>query len=243
MPPAPRTISPSGQNVIPSPYARQCPVRNVARPSARATSSLARRDLPSPGTPRIVKSRHERSSSTRASAPARRSSSVARPTNGPSSLRTTPVAARSTSLSRQASTGSLLPLRLSGSTGSASTAPATSRCVSRPIRTPPAPAAASSRFAVFTTSPVTIVEAAAASPATTSPVLIPIRISSSTPHVASSSPFSRESLSRISAAARTARSASSSCTTGTPKTAMTASPMNFSTVPPWASIAARISSK
>ena len=36
----------------------------------------------------------------------------------------------------------------------------------------------------------------------------------------------------ISSAARTARSASSSWTPGIPKTAMTASPMNFSTVPP-----------
>ena len=33
-------------------------------------------------------------------------------------------------------------------------------------------------------------------------------------------------------AVRTARSASSSCATGVPQTAMTASPMNFSTVPP-----------
>ena len=38
--------------------------------------------------------------------------------------------------------------------------------------------------------------------------------------------------SRISAADRTARNASSSCTVGTPNTAMTASPMNFSTLPP-----------
>src|SRR6185312_8457085 len=36
-------------------------------------------------------------------------------------------------------------------------------------------------------------------------------------------------------AARTARRASSSCRTGTPKTAKTASPMNFSTRPPWRS--------
>ena len=35
-----------------------------------------------------------------------------------------------------------------------------------------------------------------------------------------------------SSAARTARSASSSCATGAPHTAITASPMNFSTVPP-----------
>src|SRR5688572_8526359 len=39
-------------------------------------------------------------------------------------------------------------------------------------------------------------------------------------------------------AARTARSASSSCETGAPKTAMTASPMNFSTVPPKRSMSA-----
>ena len=43
--------------------------------------------------------------------------------------------------------------------------------------------------------------------------------------------------------ARTARSASSSCAFGTPKTAETASPMNFSTRPPWRSIAERISVK
>ena len=47
----------------------------------------------------------------------------------------------------------------------------------------------------------------------------------------------------MSAAARTARSASSSCSCGMPNTAMTASPMNFSTVPPWRSIEARIVSK
>ncbi len=47
----------------------------------------------------------------------------------------------------------------------------------------------------------------------------------------------------MSAAARTARSASSSWSCGIPNTAMTASPMNFSTVPPWRSIAARIVSK
>ena len=35
-----------------------------------------------------------------------------------------------------------------------------------------------------------------------------------------------------SSAARTARSASSSCAIGVPQTAMTASPMNFSIVPP-----------
>ena len=46
---------------------------------------------------------------------------------------------------------------------------------------------------------------------------------------------------RASAApARSARAASSSCAAGTPNAAMTASPMNFSTVPPSASISSRI---
>ena len=44
-------------------------------------------------------------------------------------------------------------------------------------------------------------------------------------------------------AARTARTGSSSCERGIPKTAMTASPMNFSTVPPWEWITSSISSK
>ena len=46
----------------------------------------------------------------------------------------------------------------------------------------------------------------------------------------------------ISPAARTARSASSSWSTGTPNTATTASPMNFSTVPPCRSRTTRIAS-
>jgi hypothetical protein len=48
------------------------------------------------------------------------------------------------------------------------------------------------------------------------------------------------SAARISDAARNARSASSSCAAGTPNTAITASPMNFSTVPPWRSTIAFI---
>lgn len=47
----------------------------------------------------------------------------------------------------------------------------------------------------------------------------------------------------ISTAARTARRASSSWATGRPKTAETASPMNFSTRPPWRSTAPRATAK
>jgi hypothetical protein len=81
------------------------------------------------------------------------------------------------------------------------------------------------------------------SPVTTSPVFTPIRLTMRTPQSRSSSSFSASCAWRMSTAARTARSASSSCTTGMPKTAMTASPANFSTVPPWCSIAPRIASK
>jgi hypothetical protein len=44
-------------------------------------------------------------------------------------------------------------------------------------------------------------------------------------------------------AARSARAGSSSCARGTPNAAITASPMNFSTVPPSASISTRIAAK
>ena len=61
-----------------------------------------------------------------------------------------------------------------------------------------------------------------------SPVVIPTRSSRS----------SSTAKSRIASAARTARSGSSSCAVGAPKSAITASPMNFSTVPPWRSSSA-----
>ena len=70
-------------------------------------------------------------------------------------------------------------------------------------------------------------------PVTTSPVLTPILPSIPSPGSAA----------RISSAARTARSASSSRTIGTPKRAITASPMNFSTVPPCRSTIVFISPK
>ena len=46
-----------------------------------------------------------------------------------------------------------------------------------------------------------------------------------------------------SSAARTARSASVSVATGVPQTAITASPMNFSIVPPYRAISVRARSK
>jgi hypothetical protein len=65
---------------------------------------------------------------------------------------------------------------------------------------------------------------------------MPIRTSSAS-HA--SAAFSAPIASRIANAARSARSGSSSFAIGAPKTATTASPMNFSTVPPKRSSSAR----
>jgi hypothetical protein len=73
--------------------------------------------------------------------------------------------------------------------------------------------------------------------------LTPIRISSVTPNRDATSSFRAGRRRRIRSAARSARAGSSSCATGTPNAAMIASPMNFSTVPPSASISSRIAAK
>ncbi len=142
-------------------------------------------------------------------------SSRSRPTNRDAWLRS---GASSTATSRNAGTGSAFPFSSSGSTGSATTASRTSACVASPINTSPAAAACSKRAATFTASPVA---SRSSVPVTTSPVFTPIR-----PLIPNAG-----NASRISPAARHARSASSSCVWGIPNTAITASPMNFSTVP------------
>ena len=86
--------------------------------------------------------------------------------------------------------------------------------------------------AVLTTSPVASPSpssGAAPSAITASPVSTPTRTASPSPGSAS---FRSAIASKIRSPARTARSGSSSWATGAPKTAITASPMNFSTVPP-----------
>ena len=81
------------------------------------------------------------------------------------------------------------------------------------------------RDAVFTMSPATIPWFVAPSVTATSPV--------STPALAGTPGPSAPTASTSSSAARTARSASSSWAVGVPHTAITASPMNFSTTPPY----------
>ena len=170
-------------------------------------------------------------------------SSAVRPTRGASVLRGSASDVRSTSTSRWAVSLSGFPFAGRGGAAVVVTACWTTFDVSSPSRISPGCAACSIRFATLTASPVTKPWPDDESPATTSPVLMPIRISSRVAQLASSSALSSESRARIAAAARTARSASSSCNVGAPKTAMTSSPMNFSTVPPWLSTICAISTK
>jgi hypothetical protein len=139
-------------------------------------------------------------------------------------------ASGSTPSSRHAATGSRLPFASIDATCSPRAACPTSAQVASPTSTSPGSAACSRRAATLTASPTTRDSPRVGSRASTSPVLTPIR--------AWISPISRTA-SRISRAARNARSASSSCTVGMPNTAMRASPITFSTVPPWRSTGAR----
>ena len=212
--------------MIPSPYERQRPRTTVA--SAAARNSATRRDFP---TPADADDRDELAAGLAAHALPRLGERLGAP------ARARRAASRSavrrlvdTATSRQAGTGSRLPFSSRGSTGSASTASPARRSVVSSSRISPGCAAACSRAATLTASPVA---SRSSVPVTTSPVQMPIRPSMPSSGIASC----------ISAAARSARTASSSCTAGTPKTAITASPMNFSTMPPWRSTIAFIRSK
>ena len=93
-----------------------------------------------------------------------------------------------------------------------------------PTSTVPGSAADWMRDAVLTRSPATMPWPSAPSVTAASPVRTPAR--------ACERRIEAGTAATRSSAARTARSASSSWATGVPHTAITASPMNFSTVPP-----------
>ena len=100
--------------------------------------------------------------------------------------------------------------------------------VRSPQRMPQDSAACCSRAATLTASPLSGKSPVALSrAATTSPVLMPKRMGSRSPR-----PGSARTRSRSVSAAASARWGSSSCVCGKPKTATTASPMNFSRMPP-----------
>jgi len=181
-----------------------------------------------PGTPRSVRSWSERSSRTRASVVRSSSSSCRRPTSGASARRTTSTPSRDRARSAsQAWMGSLFPLAATAPASPYSMTCALARYVCSPARMPFTGAPACSRAAVLTTSPATIAspsDGRAPRLTSASPVLTAMRTWRWSPCSTLQS--------RIASAARTARSGSSSCAAGAPKTAITASPTNFSTVPP-----------
>ena len=232
------TICTSGQNVMPSPYGRQRPVSDVA-PVAHAVGTARARAATCRCRPgrRSCTSRQARSRPRRRRRRAACCSSSSRPTSGASRRRAYAGAPRSPRARSRQRTGSLLPFRPRARPG-ARARPRSRRAAacrladagSRPVR-----AASSSRFATLTGVagdehlPAGAVAGddlarvdADADPDAHAELALELLVQ----------PGQR--LAHL-VAARTARSASSSCSSGTPKTAITASPMNFSTVPPWRS--------
>ena len=158
-------------------------------------------------------------------------SSASRPVSGASSpsTRCAPPTDDSTRTARHSRCGSALPFSLCSPASANAIALPASRWVARRPAPSPAPAAACTRDAVFTASPATIPSPTAPRFTATSPVTTPAR--AARPGSPDSAPSSATAATR-SSAARTARSASPSVATGVPQTAITASPMNFSTTPP-----------
>ena len=225
-----RTISPSAHSGMPSPYAGDRPVchqTSSTRPSMYLLNSHARRLLPMPAGP---------TTDTRRGRPSRdvlwnRSlsiwSSSSRPTKGASSA-LGPVAAadlRDDPLGEPGRHG-CGPASKHLLTGRRRTRSRRRRHASSPRRRARSrgPPRTASRDAVLTRSPATIPCPRAPSVTAASPVSRPAR-------AAMPSPSCGTAASR-SSAARTARSASFSRAIGAPQTAITASPMNFSMVPP-----------
>ncbi len=237
-----RTTSASVRSAPPPPYGWQ-PVTATAAPRSRsaAENSAASRDLPTPGSPSSVNRWQLRCATDRSQASSSCCSSSRRPISRALPGRLTASGSGSTPASRQTASGCDLPLTVMGSTGCAVTYGAATRWVTAPSRMPPSGACCSSRAATFTVSPETIAWPSPNSREySTSPVFTPIRSRSRARRAGSSAAFSPSMARCMSQAARTPRSTSSSCTRGTPKTAITASPMNFSTVPPCRSRQSRI---
>ena len=138
--------------------------------------------------------------------------------------------------------GADLPLAVNFGSSSKLIAREVRRCVVRPATTPMGGASARRRAAVFTESPTRnpSPELGTTRRRTRArPVLTPTRTCSRS----SARGGSLSIASTMARPARTPRSASSSCAVGTPKAPTTASPMNFSTVPPKRSMMVRAASK
>ena len=183
-----------------------------------------------PGIPVTETRRARRSREVAWSRSLMRRSSSSRPTKGGSrrSERPTPFRCATTRSARQAWTTSSLPFSCRAPTAVKAIAPEAARQVDSSTRTAPGGATLWTLEAALTVSPSTIPSDTLPTVIATSPVTTPARAARSTPDSLPSSATDATT----SRAARTDRSASSSFATGAPHTAMTASPMNFSTVPP-----------
>ena len=156
-----------------------------------------------------------------------------RPTIGEDSRRSTPAAPATTPSRRQT------PIALASSasetlTDSAAIASRVSSRVTSAMKISPAAAARATRAATLEAPP--IAGEANPMPATTWPVLTPMRTSMRTPKSRSSPSVNTATASRSSVAARTALKASSSCTCGRPNTAMNSISLDQWIEPPCRSI-------
>ena len=203
------------------------PDAGSTRPSTYLRNSQARRVLPMPAGPMTDTSRARPSRAVAWKRSLSNRSSSSRPTNGASSVsaRFRPPRSATTRTARQAATGASLPLSVRSPAGSKTMALSAASREASPTSTVPGSAAPWRRLAVFTMSPATRPWFVAPIITAASPVTTPARAWIPGPSWRTASTSSR--------AARTARSASSSWAVGAPHTAITASPMNFSTVPPY----------
>ena len=154
------------------------------------------------------------------------------------------AARRAAPATANAATGSALPFSVSSCRSAQMNWRSASRRVSAPASTPFLGAAACSRAATLTVSPVAPYSTrppAPTGPTTTGPVSTPTR--TARPAIAklrSTSRANSATPSTIRSAARSARSASSSCAVGAPNSARTPSPARSLTVPPNSSTACTI---
>jgi hypothetical protein len=189
----------------------------------RSRNSSSKRVFPIPAGARMLTSEGRRSENARRATSSSCASSASRPMSG---IRMRRGATRARTAAAET------PLRFPLASTLRGAAKVNARAAARAVRSPQSTcqgsAACWSRAAMFTASPVTRKSPAASSwDATTSPVFRPRRRGSRSPSLESA-----RTRSRSSSPAEIARSASSPCATGSPKTAITESPMNFSTVPP-----------
>ncbi len=222
MPAASRTIEAVGANVAESLINELLPTSVSTPGSTPAPNSSSSRDLPMPGSPTTVKSIGVPVACTRANDCRSSASSSARPTNG--------IVRRADRVVRpctgNAASSVSNPFAGTVRASAKDTDVSVSARASSPTSTSPGAAAACRRAAALTTGPVIRSCDEGPIPVAASPDSTPTWTSSG--RSSPSSWLSRRSLPRIASPARTARTASSSCVWGRPKTAMTASPMNFS---------------